>query len=773
MTDSNSSAASRIHVGKNSKEKGNNEPQVIVQYSQDTELDQADNTLTFDCYVHGNTVFAVEDRPNDKLERKRKSRHQLNHYPRHLKRRAANSNARPFSPSISLSPRPRKKRKKGSKDVVVLSDDESSNRVVEISSSEDEVLETGSSESPGISLDVIHGAHLTPSPDPARLQHPKERISKRNDMNTVVLPGNLVQVPEDDLQPIAQAQVDSNKPSISNLKPTDIDLAHTVVTELSYSASSNNSNDANDSGEDGETVDALTEMIDIFDSEKTMEIQDERNATTDTGKFSFTSKPDDILENIVSKNDIPMSTADCDPNTLLTDVLHKQERLSSSVDQAIAIVGKTLDTEPNVSNQIMAEQTAPNLPENSTFSSSNSSNTISQKSQTNNRSLSNSNSKNQSILNISFSDKIIPETDSDELTIQNTDLGDQVSDSENQNISTSKETIELDSHLDSNEQIISHLNSDDQAIHNEDRSNQIIQNTDMNEKTVIKSALMEVNVISDDHSALDLDSKVEFIPDTYPDPDTKVIDKVIPDTPPTELNACSRNSDCQGRTISEIQDSFETANSHTINENTNTPSVPVNDDGNANLNNLNRNHKSDELADTTSKNSAMQERDLSLQVEKSHPESSSSSKEMQTSIIDKSEPFDSFTTILKQNLKKNKTRNISSHYFMNIGSILNDIISNENRIGEKGQSNALELNEKLDSHSDLKHYSNVGRECISNKSTENLPVKELQETPIATNNIQDSPVNDVRMVCHSEHGVNDTSKGLNDQGLFLEHSLER
>ena len=37
MTDSNSPAESRTHVGKNSKEKGNHEPQVIVQYSQDTE----------------------------------------------------------------------------------------------------------------------------------------------------------------------------------------------------------------------------------------------------------------------------------------------------------------------------------------------------------------------------------------------------------------------------------------------------------------------------------------------------------------------------------------------------------------------------------------------------------------------------------------------------------------------------------------------------------------------------------------------------------------
>ena len=215
-----------------------------------------------------------------KLEKKRKSRHQLNQYPRHLKRRAADSNVRLFSPRISISPSPRKKRKKCSKDKVVLSDDESSNRrVVEISSSEDEVLETGLSESPVISLDVIHGAHLTPSLDPARLQHPKERILKRTDMDAMVLPGNLVQVLEDDLQPgIAQTQVDSNEPSISNLKPSDIDLAHTVVTDLSYSELSNNSNDTNDSGEDDETVDAITEMIAIFDSEKTMEIQDERTA---------------------------------------------------------------------------------------------------------------------------------------------------------------------------------------------------------------------------------------------------------------------------------------------------------------------------------------------------------------------------------------------------------------------------------------------------------------------------------------------------------------
>ena len=768
MTDSNSPAASRINDGKNSKEKENNEPQVIVQYSQDTESERTDNTLTFDCYVHGNTVFAVEDRPNDKLEKKRKSRHQLNQYPRHLKRRAANSNARSFSPRISISPNPRKKRKKNSKDIVVLSDDESSNRVVEISSSEDEVLETGSSESPGISLDVIHGARLTPSPDSRRLQYPKERISKRTDTDAVVLPGNLVQVLEDDLQPdIAQAQVDSNEPSISNLKPTDIDLAHTVITNLSYSESSNNSSDANDSGEDGETVDALTEMIDIFDSEKTMEIQDERTATTDIGNFSFASKPDDIVEKIVSKDNILMSMADCNPKTLLSDVLHKQERLPSSVDQAVSIVGKMLDTEPNVSKQIMTEQTVPNLPENPTISSSNSSNTISQKSQANNPSLSNSDSKSQSIFNTSCSDKIIPETHSDELTIQNTDLGDQVTDSENQNFSISKDSIDLDSHLDSNEQIISHLNPDDQAIHDKDRSNQIIQNTDMDKKTVIESTLMEVSANSDNQSAVDSDSRAEIIPDTYPDSNTKVIYRVIPDTPPTELNACGRNYDCQ-----EIQVSFETANSHTINKNTNMPSVPVNADGNSNLNNLNRNPKSDELADRNSENPAIQERDLLLQDEKSHPESSSLSKEIETSIIDKSEPFNSFTAILKQNIKKNK-RNISSHYFMNIGSILNDIVSNKYRIGEKGQSDALELNEELDSHSDSKHYPNVDKECISNKSPENFPVTELQKTPIATTIIQDSPVDDVTTVSDSERGVSDTSNGLNNQGPFLEDSPER
>ena len=768
MTDSNSPAASRINDGKNSKEKENNEPQVIVQYSQDTESERTDNTLTFDCYVHGNTVFAVEDRPNDKLEKKRKSRHQLNQYPRHLKRRAANSNARSFSPRISISPNPRKKRKKNSKDIVVLSDDESSNRVVEISSSEDEVLETGSSESPGISLDVIHGARLTPSPDSRRLQYPKERISKRTDTDAVVLPGNLVQVLEDDLQPdIAQAQVDSNEPSISNLKPTDIDLAHTVITNLSYSESSNNSSDANDSGEDGETVDALTEMIDIFDSEKTMEIQDERTATTDIGNFSFASKPDDIVEKIVSKDNILMSMADCNPKTLLSDVLHKQERLPSSVDQAVSIVGKMLDTEPNVSKQIMTEQTVPNLPENPTISSSNSSNTISQKSQANNPSLSNSDSKSQSIFNTSCSDKIIPETHSDELTIQNTDLGDQVTDSENQNFSISKDSIDLDSHLDSNEQIISHLNPDDQAIHDKDRSNQIIQNTDMDKKTVIESTLMEVSANSDNQSAVDSDSRAEIIPDTYPDSNTKVIYRVIPDTPPTELNACGRNYDCQ-----EIQVSFETANSHTINKNTNMPSVPVNADGNANLNNLNRNPKSDELADRNSENPAIQERDLLLQDEKSHPESSSLSKEIETSIIDKSEPFNSFTAILKQNIKKNK-RNISSHYFMNIGSILNDIVSNKYRIGEKGQSDALELNEELDSHSDSKHYPNVDKECISNKSPENFPLTELQKTPIATTIIQDSPVDDVTTVSDSERGVSDTSNGLNNQGPFLEDSPER
>ena len=768
MTDSNSPAASRINDGKNSKEKENNEPQVIVQYSQDTESERTDNTLTFDCYVHGNTVFAVEDRPNDKLEKKRKSRHQLNQYPRHLKRRAANSNARSFSPRISISPSPRKKRKKNSKDIVVLSDDESSNRVVEISSSEDEVLETGSSESPGISLDVIHGARLTPSPDSRRLQYPKERISKRTDTDAVVLPGNLVQVLDDDLQPdIAQAQVDSNEPSISNLKPTDIDLAHTVITNLSYSESSNNSSDANDSGEDGETVDALTEMIDIFDSEKTMEIQDERTATTDIGNFSFASKPDDIVEKIVSKDNILMSMADCNPKTLLSDVLHKPERLPSSVDQAVSIVGKMLDTEPNVSKQIMTEQTVPNLPENPTISSSNSSNTISQKSQANNPSLSNSDSKSQSIFNTSCSDKIIPETHSDELTIQNTDLGDQVTDSENQNFSISKDSIDLDSHLDSNEQIISHLNPDDQAIHDKDRSNQIIQNTDMDKKTVIESTLMEVSANSDNQSAVDSDSRAEIIPDTYPDSNTKVIYRVIPDTPPTELNACDRNYDCQ-----EIQVSFETANSHTINKNTNMPSVPVNADGNANLNNLNRNPKSDELADRNSENPAIQERDLLLQDEKSHPESSSLSKEIETSIIDKSEPFNSFTAILKQNIKKNK-RNISSHYFMNIGSILNDIVSNTYRIGEKGQSDALELNEELDSHSDSKHYPNVDKECISNKSPENFPVTELQKTPIATTIIQDSPVDDVTTVSDSERGVSDTSNGLNNQGPFLEDSPER
>ena len=369
----------------------------------------------------------------------------------------------------------------------MLSDDESSNRrVVEISSSEDEVLETGLSESPVISLDVIHGAHLTPSLDPARLQHPKERILKRTDMDAMVLPGNLVQVLEDDLQPgIAQTQVDSNEPSISNLKPSDIDLAHTVVTDLSYSELSNNSNDTNDSGEDDETVDAITEMIAIFDSEKTMEIQDERTATTDTGNVSFASKPDNILEKIVSKDDIPMSMADCNPKALLSDVLHKQECLSSSVDQAVATVGKMLDTKPNVSKQIRTEQTVSNLPENPNISSSNSSNTISQNYQTNNRSLSNSDSKSQSISNTSFSNKIIPETDSDELTIQNTDVCDQVTDSKNHNISISKDTVDLDSHLDSNEQIISHLKPDDQTIHNEDRSNQIIQNTDMMKKLLL------------------------------------------------------------------------------------------------------------------------------------------------------------------------------------------------------------------------------------------------------------------------------------------------
>ena len=98
---------------------------------------------------------------------------------------------------------------------------------------------------------------------------------------------------------------------------------------------------------------------------------------------------------------------------------------------------------------------------------------------------------------------------------------------------------------------------------------------------------MEVSVNFDNQSAVELDSKAEIIPDTYPDSDAKFIDKVIPDTPPTELNACSRNSDCQNLTISEIQVSFETANSHTINENTNTFSVPINADGNLNLNNLN------------------------------------------------------------------------------------------------------------------------------------------------------------------------------------------
>ena len=763
MTDSNSPAASRIHVGKNSKEKGDNDPQVIVQYNQDTESAGTDDTLTFDCYVHGNTVFAVEDRPNDKLEKRRKSVHQLNQYPRHLKRRAANSSVRSFAPRISISPSSRKKRKKDSKDIVVLSDDESSNRVVEISSSEDEVLETGSSESPGISLDVIHGVHLTPSPDPARLHHPKERISKRTDVDAVVLPDNLVQVLEDDSQPdIAQARVDSTEPSISNLKPTDIDLAHTVVTDLSYSESSNGSGDANDSGDDGETLDALTEMIDIFDSEKTMEIQDERTETTDIENFSFAGKPDNILEKNASKDDIPMSMTEGNQKTLLSDVLHKQERLSSSVDQAIAIVGKMLDTEPNVSKQTMTEQTVPNSPENSNRSSSNSSNTISLKSETNYRNLSNLDFKSQSILNTSFSDKVILETDSDELTIRNTDLGDQVTDSENQNISISKDTIDLDSHLYSNEQIISRLN------HNEDRSNENIQSTDMDKKTVIESTLMEVSANSDNQSTVDSDSKTEIIPDTYPDSDTKVIDKVIPDSPLTELNACSRNSDCQ-----EIEASFETANSHTIYKNTNTPPVPVNADGNANLNNLNRNSESDELADTNSENPAIQKRDLLLQDQKSHPESSSLSKEMQTSIINKSEPFNSFTTILKQNLKKKKARNISSHYFMNIGSVLNDIVSNENRIGEKGQSDALELNRKLDSHSDLKHYPNVGKEFISNKSSENLPLTELQETPIVTSNVQDSPVNEASVVCNSEHGVSDTSNGLNDQRPFLEDSLER
>ena len=759
MTDSNSPAASRIHVGKNSKEKGDNEPHVIVQYNQDTESAGADDTLTFDCYVHGNTVFAVEDRPNDKLER-RKSRHQLNQYPRHLKRRAANSNVMSFAPRMSISPSSRKKRKKDRKDIVVLSDDESSNRVVEISSSEDEVLETGSSESPGISLDVIHGVHLTPSPDPARLHHPKERISKRTDVDTEVLPDNLVQVLEDDLQPdIAQAQVDSTQPSISNLKPTDIDLAHTVVTDLSYSESSNDSDDANDSGEDGETVDALTEMIDIFDSEKAMEIQDELTETTDMGNYSFASKPDNILKKNANKDDIPMSVTDGNPKSLLSDVLHKQERLSSSVDQAIAIVGKMLDTEPNVSKQTMTEQSVSNWPENTNRSSSNSSNTISSKSETNNRNLSNSDFKSQSILNTSFSDKIILETDSDELAIRNTDLGDQVTDSENQNISVSKDTIDLDSHLDSNEQIVSLLN------HNEDRSNENIQNTDMDKKTVIESTLMEVSANSDNQSTVDSDSKTEIIPDTYPDSDEKVIDKVIPDSPLTELNACSRNSDCQ-----EIEASFETANSHTIYKNTNTPPVPVNADGNANLNNLNRNSESEELAGTNSENPPIQKRDLLLQDQKSHPESSS---KMQTSIINKSEPFNSFTTILKQNLKKKKARNISSHYFMNIGSVLNDIVNNENRIGEKGQSDALELNRKLDSHSDLKHYPNVVKECISNKSSENLPLTELQETPIVTSNVQDSPVNEASVVCNSEHGVSDTSNGLNDQRPFLEDSLER
>ena len=268
-----------------------------MQYNQDTESAGTDDTLTFNCYVHGNTVFAVEDRRNDKLGQRRKYRHQLNQYPRHLKRRTANSNVRSFAPTISISPSSRKNRKKYSKDIVVLSDDESSNRDVEISIGEDEVLETGSSESPGISLHVIHCIHLTSSPDPARLHHPKERISKRTDVDAVVLPDNLVQVLEDDLQAdIAQAQVDSTEPSISNLKPTDIDLVHTAVTDLSYSESSNDSDDANDSGEDGEIVDELTKMIDFFDSEKTMEIQDERTETTDIGNFSFASKPDNILQ---------------------------------------------------------------------------------------------------------------------------------------------------------------------------------------------------------------------------------------------------------------------------------------------------------------------------------------------------------------------------------------------------------------------------------------------------------------------------------------------
>ena len=503
-------------------------------------------------------------------------------------------------------------------------------------------------------------------------------------------------------------------------------------------------------------------MIDIFDSEKAMEIQDERTETTDMENYSFASKPDNILKKNANKDDIPTSVTDGNPKSLLSDVLHKQERLSLSVDQAIAIVGKMLDTEPNVSKQTMTEQSVSNWPENTNRSSSNSSNTISSKSETNNRNLSNSDFKSQSILNTSFSDKIILETDSDELTIRNTDLGDQVTDSENQNISVSKDTIDLDSHLDSNEQIVSLLN------HNEDRSNENIQNTDMDKKTVIESTLMEVSVNSDNQSTVDSDSKTEIIPDTYPDSDAKVINKVIPDSPLTELNACSRNSDCQ-----EIEASFETANSHTIYENTNTPPVPVNADGNANLNNLNRNSESDELADTNSENPAIQKRDLLLQDQKSHPESSSLSKEMQTSIINKSEPFNSFTTILKQNLKKKKARNISSHYFMNIGSVLNDIVSNENRIGEKGQSDALELNRKLDSHSDLKHYPNVGKEFISNKSSENLPLTELQETPIVTSNVQDSPVNEASVVCNSEHGVSDTSNGLNDQRPFLEDSLER
>ena len=59
---------------------------------------------------------------------------------------------------------------------------------------------------------------------------------------------------------------------------------------------------------------------------------------------------------------------------------------------------------------------------------------------------------------------------------------------------------------------------------------------------------------------------------------------------------------------------------------------------------------------------------------------------------------------------------------MNIGSILCDVVSNKNRIGKKGQSDTLELNEKLDSHSDLKRYPSAGKECISNKSPENLPM---------------------------------------------------